>query len=266
MNELEKRKVVETYFHNGQSASQIWKLVKYLGISRGTVYRLVKKFQDGGSGDMKLGSGGELSNKNRSAKRKIADRLGRNPAQSVRKIAREIGIPKYTAQDIVRRDLKLRARKKEKKQALTSPQKAKSETRSRTLRRSLDRDSHRRVLFSDEKYFLMDQPLNCQNDRVYIKEGTKKPLNKKTIVEKNKFSRKLMVWAGVAHGLLNTRPAKFPKWNIHRAFQKFSSQICISNESENRIFSICPLYSLRDQLPICILVYFNPILDFCASV
>ena len=64
---------------------------------------------------------------NRSAKRKIADRLRRNPAQSVRKIAREIGIPKSTAQDIVRRDLKLRARKKEKKQALTSPQKAKRE-------------------------------------------------------------------------------------------------------------------------------------------
>ena len=47
----------------------------------------------------------------------------------------------------------------------------------------------------------MDQPLNRQNDRVYIKEGTKKPLNKNTIVERNKFSRKLMVLAGVAHNL-----------------------------------------------------------------
>ena len=119
--------------------------------------------------DRKSGSGGELSNKNHSAKRKIADRLRRNPAQSVRKIAREIGIPKSTVQDIVRRDLKMRARKKEKKQALTSPQKAKGETRSRTLRQSLDSDSHRQVLFSDEEYFLMDQPLNRQNDRVYIK-------------------------------------------------------------------------------------------------
>ena len=57
-----------------------------------------------------------MSNKKKSsAKRKIADRLRRNPAQSVRKIAREIGIPKSTAQDIVRRDLKQRGRKKEKK-------------------------------------------------------------------------------------------------------------------------------------------------------
>ena len=61
MNELEKRKVVETYFHNGHGVSQIWKLVKDLGISRATVYRLVKKFQNGGNSDRKSGSGGELS-------------------------------------------------------------------------------------------------------------------------------------------------------------------------------------------------------------
>ena len=55
---------------------------------------------------------------------------------------------------------------------------------------------------------------------------------------------------------------------ILRAFKKFSSHICISNDSENRIFPICPLYSLGDQLPIYILVYFKrtiivvPTLDF----
>lgn len=47
----------------------------------------------------------------------------------------------------------------------------------------------------------MDQPINRQNDRVYVKEGIKKSLNEKTVVEKSKFSRKLMVWAGVAHNL-----------------------------------------------------------------
>ena len=76
------------------------------------------------------------------------------------------------------------------------------------------------------------------------------------------------------------RPGRGSSWNqqnkltykLHRVFQKFSSQICISNKSENGIFSICPLYSLRDQLPIYILVYFKKtiivvlILDFCASV
>ena len=51
-----------------------------------------------------------------------------------------------------------------------------------------------------------------------------------------------------------------------------SFQICILNDSENMIFSICPLYSLGNQLPIYILVYFKrtiivvPTLDFCTSV
>ena len=47
----------------------------------------------------------------------------------------------------------------------------------------------------------MDQPINRQNDRVYVKEGIKKSLNEKTVVEMSKFSRKLMVWAGVAHNV-----------------------------------------------------------------
>ena len=59
---------------------------------------------------------------------------------------------------------------------------------------------------------------------------------------------------------------------VLRAFKKFSSHICISNDSENRIFPICPLYSLGDQLPIYILGYIKrtiivvPTLDFCTSV
>ena len=115
----------------------------------------------------------------------------------------EIKIPKMTAQDIIRRDLKQKARKKEKKQARVRPQKAKKDSRSRALRRSLGGNLHRGILFCDEKNFLIDQPLNRQNDWVYIKEGTKNPLNKNTIVERNKCSIKQMVLAGVVHDLKN---------------------------------------------------------------
>ena len=153
MKELEKRKVIQSFFNYGQTASQIWIHVKYVDISRATVYRVVKQLQNGGNSSRKTGSGAKFLETTRIAKRKLTDRLRRNPAQSVRKIAREIGIPKSTAQDIVRRDLKLRARKKETKQALVSPQKVKRATRSRALRRSLEGDLHRRVLFSDENFF-----------------------------------------------------------------------------------------------------------------
>ena len=127
MRELEKRRVIESHFNHGHSAAGIWKYVKYLPISRATVYRHVQRLRNGGNSSRKLGYAGKISEASLVAKRKIADRLRRNPAQSVRKISREIKIPKTTAQDIVRRDLKLKERKKEKKQALVSPQKAKRE-------------------------------------------------------------------------------------------------------------------------------------------
>ena len=37
MRELEKRRVIESHFNHGQSATEIWKHVKYLQISRATV-------------------------------------------------------------------------------------------------------------------------------------------------------------------------------------------------------------------------------------
>ena len=42
------------------------------------------------------------------------------------------------------------------------------------------------------------QPLYRQNDRNYIKQGVK---NKKSIVERRKFCRRMMVWAREAHNL-----------------------------------------------------------------
>ena len=120
--------------------------VKDLGLSRAIVYRLVKKFQNGGSSDRKLGSVGEFSNKNRSANRKIADRLRWNPGQLVRK-SRERLNSKIHGSSIRLKGLETE-NKKDKEKALTSPQKAKRETRSRTLGRSLGNDSNRGVFLA----------------------------------------------------------------------------------------------------------------------
>ena len=179
MKELEKRKVIQSFFNYGQTASQIWRHVMYVDISRATVYRVVKQLQNGGNSSRKTSSGVKFLETTRIAKRKLTDRLQRNPAQSVRKIAREIGIPKSTAQDIVRRDLKLRARKKERKQALVSPQKVKRATRSRALRRSLEGDLHRRVLFSDENFFKMDSPLIGRTIEFTSRKGLRSLLMRK---------------------------------------------------------------------------------------
>ena len=152
----------------------------------------------------KEGPGRKIKDQTKVAKRKIVDCLRPNPAQSLRKIAREINIPATSARNILKRDLELTPRKKDCKQALNSSQKKKRRTRSLKLYRGLAENTYRRVLFSDEKIFHLDQTLNRQNDRVYIRKGQKKPLNSTTVVEKRKFPPKIIVWAGIAHNLKTT--------------------------------------------------------------
>ena len=57
------------------------------------------------------GSGRKVKDQAKIAKKKIASRLRRNPAQSIRKIAKEINIPATSARNILKRDLKLTSRK-----------------------------------------------------------------------------------------------------------------------------------------------------------
>ena len=175
MNELEKRKMVESLYKGDKSASEIFALLKHENISRATIYRAVKRLQYGISMSRKEGSGRKVKDQTKIDKKKITDRLRRNPAQSIRKIAREIKIPVTSARNILKRDLKLTPRKKDCKQALNSPQKKKRRTRSLKLYRGLAGDVYWRVLFSDEKNFYLDQPLNRQYDRVYIRKGQKSP-------------------------------------------------------------------------------------------
>ena len=107
MNELEKRKMVESLYKCGNRASKIFARIKYEGISRATIYRAVKRFQYEVSVSRKEGSGRKIKDQTKVAKRKIADRLRRNPAQSIRKIEIEINIPATSARNIQKIKLKL---------------------------------------------------------------------------------------------------------------------------------------------------------------
>ena len=93
MNELEKRKMVKSLYKGGKSPSEIFSLIKHENISRATIYCAVKRFQYGVSVSRKEGSGRKIKDQTKVAKRKIADCLRLNPAQSLRKIAKEINTP-----------------------------------------------------------------------------------------------------------------------------------------------------------------------------
>ena len=68
MNELEKRKMVESLYKDGKSASEIFILLKHENISRATIYRAVKRLQYGISMSRKGGSGRKVKDQTNKAK------------------------------------------------------------------------------------------------------------------------------------------------------------------------------------------------------
>ncbi len=74
--------------------------------------------------------------------------------------------------------------------------------RVRACRRLLKRFSKSAVssiVFTDEKLFTLETPLNPQNDRVYAKEQKKKDVPEERLIrERSHFSKKVMVSVGVS--------------------------------------------------------------------
>ncbi len=195
MNELERRKAIEAGFRSGKTAKEISGTVKFLGISRATVYGIVSRLEANETMHRASGGGRKLANQTKDGIRKIRQRLQRNPKQSVRKIAQEIGLLQSTAQRITQKHLQLCGRKKQKRQFLTDTHRQIQKTNCAHLRHRLANGLHRKVLFSDEKNFLLTQLLNPQNDRIYTKIGEKKS-PEESAVGHAKFPQKIMVWIG----------------------------------------------------------------------
>ena len=200
MNELEKRKAIEALFNSGKTVKEILSCLKSTGISQATVYRTVRKLQEGKSMGRRKGSGRNLSDQTKRAQKLMKLHLARNPRQSVRKISRDLGIPKSTAHDISHKYLGLSGRKMVKRQDLDDDDRARRKTISRKLRLRFANQRHQKVLFSDEKIFLLTQPVNKQNDRIYVPTGEQKSLEE-SAVGRPMFPQKVMVWIGCAHNV-----------------------------------------------------------------
>ena len=120
----------------------------------------------------------------------IKKRVGRNPRVSMRKIARETGIPRESVRLIAKNELGLKAFKLQKGQLLTDQNKKVRVQRSRAL---LQRVAGHEIVFSDEKIFTIEAYHNHQNDRIWAH----KSLLSEKIVSHSQHPQSVMVWAGI---------------------------------------------------------------------
>ena len=192
-----QRSTIEFYHKQGYSRSQIFKTLRKHGVSKMMVYRTVKRLTETGSTNDRKRSGKPRTVRTPAMIKRVQARVARNPCRSQRKLAKDLKCSKTSIQTILVSDLGLKPYKKRKVHGLTSEQKKKRHQRSKQLLLQHAAEHMDQIVFSDEKFFTVEESFNPQNVRVYAASFQEIPEHMRT-VQRFQAEQKIMVWAGIS--------------------------------------------------------------------
>ncbi|EYC06502.1 hypothetical protein Y032_0075g928 [Ancylostoma ceylanicum] len=175
---------------NGHSVSEIARLLK---LHRETVRRTLKR----GTLEDLPRSGRPVSVATPRLKKLVAQRIKRDAARSMRKMATEMNVSERTMRRVVREQLSMFPYKYQKKQGLTEAQKKARREKCLGLLARTARGEHFSTLFSDEKLFTVERCINRQNSRV-LAHNPEEAREAGSTVTRNLHAASVMVWAGVS--------------------------------------------------------------------
>ena len=164
------RSLIIKLHEEGKGATEIG---RRLGMHRNTVCYAIKRYQETGSNDDRPRSGRPRTTTTAANRWIILNRIGKNPSSrknSVRKLAKAVGVSYGSVRKILK-DAGLKPRKEVEAQLLTKEVKRKRVRRCRMLHKRFAAKRHRTILFTDEKWFNVEQANNRQNDRRWLKVG-----------------------------------------------------------------------------------------------
>jgi hypothetical protein len=129
----------------------------------------------------------------KAAIQKVKTRVGRGQQVSSRKLARELAISRTSVQRILCEDPALRAYKTQVEPPLSDEQRKKRVLFANWILAKFRKEDTRRILFSDEKMFDIDEVYNCQNQRIWAvdRAGADARVG---IRRRRKFPQKVMIW------------------------------------------------------------------------
>ena len=180
------------------SPDKSWKL--------GTIQAICKRFRVTGSTvDRKPGSGRPKTARSVENVEQVAGLIQSQEDQpgtskSTRAIAREVGICQGSVLNIVKKDLGLRCFKRTPAQVLSTDTKHKRLERCRQLLKRLPVPQSKSLFYTDEKVFHIDPPVSAQNKRVWAAGRKSNIPPNRLLVQRAKFSQRVMVSAGVCFG------------------------------------------------------------------
>ena len=189
----ENRIAVKALFKFEMKKTDIFKTLRPLGISRMFVYRCIKLFEETGDVKDRHRSGRPRSVRTPQVIKAVKSRIHRNPIRKQEIMAREMNITQKSMSRIIKKDLGLGAFKRRTGHLLNAALKKNRIEKCKSLLVKHADNLHRKILFTDEKIFTVQEKFNKQNDRVY--EASELIPR----VEKGHHPASVMVWWGVSY-------------------------------------------------------------------
>lgn len=192
-----ERLLVKKQFDKGLQGAKIVRVLKPFGIKKDFVYKTIQRLRETGSIKDRPRSGRPRSIRVPARIKRIREKFRRNPQRSVRELAREEAVPRESMRELVNCDLGFRPYRKRKVAGLTQKQKEKRKARCKILKKRHAGLSLKKIIFSDEKLFMMEQCHNAKNNVVYAASFEAIPRELLSVPRyQNKNS--IMVWGGVS--------------------------------------------------------------------
>ncbi len=181
----------------GKGAGEIYKLLRPLKITERFVYRTLDRYRKTGDVVDMPRAGRTRSVRTKKAVEAVRSRINRKPCRRQKILAREMNISRRSLGRIINEDLQLKAYKKRTGQLLTPRLRDIRLKRSRELLQLYGKKFYKRILFTDEKYFYVQEKFNRQNDRIYAR-SSRDAREKAPPVERGHHPSAVMVWWGVS--------------------------------------------------------------------
>lgn len=191
-----KRQAVIGLHIAGKRPVDIVRELSELGVTKLFVLRTIKRFSETGSIATRHGENRKRTATSKEMVRKVRLRLKRNPRQSARAMARDLKISVRSLCRILKDDLHVRPYKIQKVHFLSELQMKVRLERAKELKRRIAAQELPNIVFSDENFFTVEQSVNKQNDRVWLrnKKGANSDLLQAT---RRQGAASVMVWGGI---------------------------------------------------------------------
>lgn len=180
-------------FLKGDRPCAIFKALQPHGIKRNLVYTTIKRYKEISSTEDRKRSGRPRSARTEKVVKAIRERIRRKKHRSIRKLAADLKISRGSVHNILKKDLGCHAYKKRKVHGISDATKKKRVERCSTI---LSWHAGDEFVFSDEKLFVLEQPHNAQNDRLWAARIEDIPEYEKN-VPRFQSSPSVMVWGAL---------------------------------------------------------------------